>query len=49
MKKKRFRICGWCGQVIESETKKQEKLLEHLEDATMTINIKENEEIILQK
>ncbi|MEK6881602.1 MAG: hypothetical protein AABY22_18420 [Nanoarchaeota archaeon] len=31
MKKKRFRICGWCGQVIESETKKQEKLLEHLE------------------
>jgi len=31
MRKKRYGICGWCGQRIESETKKQEKLIEHLE------------------
>lgn len=30
MKKERYGVCKWCGQIIKSETKKQEKLVEHL-------------------
>jgi len=32
MKKERWGICKWCSQKIKSETKKKEKLIQHLEE-----------------